>query len=204
MLEGRQALDLALELARMPTLAAAMRRHPLPPDVLVVIRVAAGCPDTSREVARLTGLGAASAREACVLYLQQILLARDADSYRVLGVARGAPRKQMREHMRWLLKWLHPDRNQDEWESVFAERVLKAWRDLGSSSVPAQTSAGERFVRGSTTRARRRRPIPAQRWVALPLPPVLASSSWTRKRVLAVTVGVVGLAVALALAFSPA
>ena len=47
MLEGRLALDFALELTRMPTLATAMRAQPLPPDTLVVIRIAAGCSETT-------------------------------------------------------------------------------------------------------------------------------------------------------------
>lgn len=36
----------------------------------------------------------------------------------------------MRDNYRWLMKWLHPDRNQDGWEAVYADRVNVAWQDL--------------------------------------------------------------------------
>jgi hypothetical protein len=166
-IEGRRALDLALDLARMPTLGESMRAHPLPPDTLVVIRIAAGCEETSRQAVRATGLSASVIRDACVFYLEHVLLASDADSHRILGVWPGAPRSEMREHMRWLLKWLHPDGNQNEWESVFAGRVLKAWREAGAkkqTDSPGRNAAGA--SRNSTAAPR---PQPPNRWIAVPL-----------------------------------
>jgi hypothetical protein len=78
-LTGRQAaLDLALNLARMPTLAPAMRAQPIPPDTLVVIRLAAGCAATTREAIKATGLPVNTLRDASVFYLQEILLASEA------------------------------------------------------------------------------------------------------------------------------
>jgi hypothetical protein len=39
--------------------------------------------------------------------------------------------------MRWLLEWLHPDRNNGSLDAVYAERVLKAWREVSASPGPA-------------------------------------------------------------------
>jgi hypothetical protein len=197
MLEGRRALDLALHLARMPTLAAAMREQPLPPDTLVLIRIAAGCAETCGEAARVTGVQASAVREAAVLYLQQVLFATASDSYRILGVSPGASRSTMREHLRWLMKWLHPDRNPNDWESVFAERVLTAWREAGAdSSAPSPqptipSIALQRAREGR--RSRKRRQI---RWIALPLSP---SPRRIRRKQLAAALIVATLGLALAL-----
>ena len=110
---GGRALDLALELTRDPTLAAAMREQSLPSDTLLVIRIAAGCSDAVQEAVRVTNAPAETLKAAAVLYLQRVLLAPDSDCYRVLGVQPDAPRVEMREHMRWLMKWLHPDRDSE-------------------------------------------------------------------------------------------
>jgi hypothetical protein len=148
-----------------------MRAHPAPADSLVVIRIAAGCPKTLRDAVRATGVGPDAVRDACVLYLQQIHFAPGADSYRVLGVRSDAPRSEMREHMRWLMTWLHPDENRGEWESVFAERVLRAWREAGTkkgaSSVAAVAGPGSVPPKRRSRRLR----FPVHRWVALPLAP---------------------------------
>ena len=193
MLEGRRALDFALELARTPTLATAMRTRPLPPDTLVVIRIAAGCAETTAEASALAGLASETVREAAILYLQTVLFAGKSDCYRVLGVEPGAPRRQMREHMRWLMRWLHPDRNLDEWESVFAERVLQAWREAGSlKSSRAQDGSSGNALREPAPRNRSRRI--RQRWVAVPLQPENKPRSKRIKIAVALLVGAVGLA----------
>jgi hypothetical protein len=203
MLDGRQALDLALDLARMPTLADAMRAHPLPADTLVVIRIAADCSETCSEAVRATGLKSTTIRDACVFYLQQILLASDADSHRVLGVQPGATRSEMREHMRWLLKWLHPDKDRDEWESVFAERVLKAWREAGARQSRQTDAQRREFASIRSAGVRRRSNHPIQRWIAMPLPGSAAAQVRRRRIVAMALVCVLGLAIALTSMFAP-
>jgi hypothetical protein len=69
-------------------------------------------------------------REAAVFYVQQVLFAPGADSYRVLGVDSDADDDRIKEHYRWLVRWLHPDRNPDAWEAIYADRVNRAWQDL--------------------------------------------------------------------------
>ena len=169
-----RGIDLALELAKMPSLARAMRDQPLPTDIIEVIRIAAGCQETTKLAARRTGRRVEHLREAAVLYLQQVLFSEGSDFYRVLGVQPGASKKQMREHMKWLMEWLHPDRNHGEWESVFATRVLDAWKQASGIS---ETGRGKVVLLSDPARQQpiRRGPKqslrPVQRWVALPLEP---------------------------------
>jgi hypothetical protein len=172
MLEGRLALDFALELARMPTLASAMQARPLPPDTLVVIRIAAGCAETTSEAAAAARLSEESVKEAAILYLQKVLFAPGSDCHRILGVAPDAPRNVVRHHMRWLMRWLHPDRNPSEWESVFAARVLSAWREAGSQMLLRRRDDGVPLPLDPEERPERQPRNPQglrQRWVAVPL-----------------------------------
>jgi hypothetical protein len=41
--------------------------------------------------------------------------------------------------MRWLLLWLHPDRN-GHWDAVYAARVVKAWREFSNQSGAVENS----------------------------------------------------------------
>jgi hypothetical protein len=52
----------------------------------------------------------------------------------MLGIKPNETRATARDHMRWLLEWLHPDRNNNSWDAVYAERVLKAWREVSSAN----------------------------------------------------------------------
>jgi hypothetical protein len=133
-MSGARGIDLALDLARMPALAYSIEKPPLPADIFEVMRIAAGAPEVCQLASQATGQPAAVLIEAARFYLQQVLLRPDADSYRVLGLAPGASRELARRHMRCLLQWLHPDVNRD-WDSAYAHRVLKAWREV-SADIP--------------------------------------------------------------------
>jgi hypothetical protein len=174
------ALHLALDLAAMPVLANIMQQQPLPRDVLEVIKIAARCPETTAHAERMTGRSAEIVRQAAMLYLQTILFAGGADHYRILGVAPAAPQDQIREHMRWLMKWLHPDRQRSAWEASFAARVLVAWDALKS---PERRERYDRIRRVEQTRirSRRRQPPPRIPWISGPLPPrPVRKSLWRR------------------------
>ncbi len=201
MLEGRAALDLALELTRTPTLATAMRARPLPPDTIVLIRIAAGCEETTVAAADLAGLPSQRVKEASTLYLQKVLFSSSSDSHRVLGVAPGASRKEMREHMKWLMRWLHPDRDPDEWESVFAARVLQAWRE--ASAIKSAPQASERDVGLDQAGRLRRSKRVKQRWVAVPLEPSPTKHVRGLRVVAAVLIGVLVLAASSVPAIAP-
>jgi hypothetical protein len=170
-----RGLVLALDLIRAPVLAEIMRRQPLLPsgEILVLLRIAGGCPETSRRAVEAAGEPLEVIRDAVILYLKQVLLFPDADSYRVLGVAPDATQRTIREHLHWLMRWLHPDRNRNSWETVFAYRVLSAWEDLKSPQRRQEYSRRRRkqnIVLSPGSQARqgttRRAGIP---WIATPL-----------------------------------
>jgi hypothetical protein len=141
-MRGPRAIDIALDVARMPRLARVLARRPLPPDILEVIRVA-GSEDACHAAAVALRRPAHQLRHAARFYLQQVMLHPEADAFRVLGLRPGATRVEARIHLRWLLMWLHPDHNGD-WEAPYAARVLAAWRELSAAmpqkppSVPDQ------------------------------------------------------------------
>lgn len=122
----RPAIEIALDLREMPSLTKIIRKRPLPPEVTAVLRVAAGSPQLTQELASKYRHPEAHIQEACAFFLQQAVLFPGADNYRTLGLAPGAPIDQVREHRRWLLMWLHPDRNKDKWESALFDKVVAA------------------------------------------------------------------------------
>ncbi len=123
------SLELALATFREPARLGELRDRPLP-EVLDVIKAAAGESATIEAAAEQLDAPADTIREAAVFFLQQLLFAPNSDAYRVLGVGSDATQDRLRENYRWLMKWLHPDRNQDGWEVVYADRVNAAWQDL--------------------------------------------------------------------------
>ena len=162
-------IELALDLARMPALARSSAVPPLPPNIVELMRIAAASPEACRAAVAQTGEPRHVVIEAARFYLQQVLFRPDADCYRILGVEPTTSRAMAREHMRWLLEWLHPDRNNNNnsWDTIYAERVLKAWREVsnGSAAKPNLT-----VTRASSDQNKKRR-SPAIRlaWIERPV-----------------------------------
>jgi len=127
---GNGALEQALAYAAAPGLLPSARASALPDDVLMVLRLAASDQGCLSQQARRLGLPASKLHDASVFYIQQVLFAQGADSYRVLGVDADAPDARLREHYRWLVRWLHPDRNNNAWEDVYLDRVHRAWQQV--------------------------------------------------------------------------
>jgi hypothetical protein len=127
------ALLQALALLRVPRGARPRPEDQLPEGVEVLVRIAGGDAQTLALAAKSTREAEATVREAAVFYIQQVMFATGSGSYRVLGLDPGASEEQLKSHHRWLTRWLHPDRNRDEWEAVFSERVNRAWQDLRTS-----------------------------------------------------------------------
>jgi hypothetical protein len=161
-MSGPRGIELALDLARIPALAQSIDEPPLPTDIFEIMRIAAGSPEVCQAASQATGQPVAVLIEAARFYLQQVLLRRDADPYRVLGLRPGASRELARHHLRCLLQWLHPDVNKDL-DSVYTERVLKAWRevsaDIASSPIlnsrsPVLAGPGSRAPVSSRPRIR--------------------------------------------------
>jgi hypothetical protein len=114
----RHVIDLALDLARMPALARTSAISAIPSNIIELMRIAAECPEACQVAVAQTGEPAPVVIEAARFYLQQVLFRPEADCYRILGIEPGAPRATARNHMRWLLQWLHPDRNHNGWDAV--------------------------------------------------------------------------------------
>lgn len=152
-MSGARGIDLALDLARMPALAHSIEKPPLPTDIFEIMRIAAGSPEVCELASQATGQPPAVLIKAARFYLQQMLLRPDADSYRVLGLAPGASRELAGRHMRCLLQWLHPDVNGD-WDSVYAKRVLKAWREVAADIDSSRAAnSGSHVLAGPGSRA---------------------------------------------------
>lgn len=149
------SLRLALDLLRIPALAKMLRAIPLPPDTLILIRIAAGCDETLKAAAEKSRASPDQIRSAAQLFLHQVMLHPGADNYRILGLAPEASKAQTKEHRKWLLRWLHPDVNGGNWEAVLAERVIRAWRETGRETSRASQSDDEIGYRNGESNVRR-------------------------------------------------
>jgi hypothetical protein len=161
-------IELALDLARMPALARTPTVPPLPPNIIELMRIAAASPEACQVAAAKTGEPTSVLIEAARFYLQQVLFRADADCYRILGIAPTASRATARDHMRWLMEWLHPDRNNNSWDGVYAERVLKAWREVSASNGSAATIFSSARV-SSNKKNRRRSQTIRLPWIERPM-----------------------------------
>jgi hypothetical protein len=164
-------IELALDLARLPALARSSAAPPLPPNIVELMRIAAAAPEACQTAAAQTGEPKPVVIEAARFYLQQVLFRADADCYRILGIKPTASRAMARDHMRWLLEWLHPDRNHNSWDNVYAERVLKAWREVSAANrSTVQPSFPLSRVSSKTTKKARLQKVRLP-WIERPVRP---------------------------------
>ena len=131
------ALSLAIDLFRAPTLRHAARAQPVPVHTRELLQLATGQPARLAEASAHTGVDAADLLEASRFFVREVLLYPDADDYRVLGLRPGADLDSLKTHYRLLLAWLHPDRVQSEAEQAFAARVNAAWNRLRAAPQDA-------------------------------------------------------------------
>ncbi len=165
----RHVVELALDLARMPALARSLVVPPLPPNIIELIRIAAASPEACQGAVAQTGEPRHIVIEAARFYLQQVLFRPDADCYRILGIQPTASRETARNHMRWLLEWLHPDRNNNSWDAVYAERVLKAWREVSAANGSAAKRSFALAGTSSNTKKNRRSQGIRLPWIERPV-----------------------------------
>jgi hypothetical protein len=161
-------IEVALDLARMPALARSSVVPPLPRNIIELMRIAAAVPEACQVAAAKTGEPSSVLIEAARFYLQQVLFRPDADCYRILGIERTASRATARDHMRWLLEWLHPDRNHNGWDAIYAERVLKAWREVSASCGAVAEPSLAVSPLSSHKKKRQRSPAVRLPWIERP------------------------------------
>jgi hypothetical protein len=126
------ALKLAIDLLHVPSRVRPLRSATLPRDVLTLLEIAAGDAEATRQASQASGRTPEVVRNAAAFFIEQILLAPGADSYRVLGGTAHTSSSDLRRNMALLLRWLHPDMEHQGTgdRSVFASRITLAWEDL--------------------------------------------------------------------------
>lgn len=138
------ALDSALDLKRNTALAKSMRLQLLPEGMIDLIKCAGGCTETCTRLALAKQRSPEIIREAAINFLLLVAFAPEASAERQLGLnPHEAKRDAVRLHKRWLVRWLHPDHNNDPWQAVLLNRVLAASLQIESRGVV--TAKGQRI-----------------------------------------------------------
>jgi hypothetical protein len=145
------ALKLALELLYVPWRVRVVREEPLPAGVPLLLRVAAGDAESEEAAARTVTRPPEVVRRAATFFIEQILLAPGADSYRVLGASPTATGAELRTNMALLMKWLHPDTARQEEQSIFAARIATGWNNL---KTPDRRAAYDRELQPASRNRR--------------------------------------------------
>jgi len=140
----RMAVKVAIDLLHVPSQVRRARAERLPDDVLMLLRIAAGDQEAERSAAGITGRSPEVVRRSAMFFIEQILFAPGADSYRVLGADARAGAGDLRRNAALLLRWLHPDRDAGAAPSIFAGRVTDAWNNLKTPERRAAYDAQRR------------------------------------------------------------
>jgi hypothetical protein len=138
------ALKIAVDLLHVPSRVRLRRSEPLPDGVLTLLRIVAGDTEAARAAVALTERPPEVVRQAAAFFVEQILFASDADSYRVLGTNPQAGSAELRRNVGLLLRWLHPDLDPQGERSVFIGRVTAAWNDLKTPERRAEYDQARR------------------------------------------------------------
>lgn len=123
----RRAIDMALEPQQDRKNWTMLAVGPLPDGLDCLIRIVAlgewRCAETEEAYRRH---GADFIRNASAAFLIKVLFASSHDPYRTLGLTPSASARQVQEHKRLLLKWLHPDVNSNTLERRYITQVVDA------------------------------------------------------------------------------
>jgi hypothetical protein len=132
---GTSAVQDALKAYRQPSRLRLWRHRELPEDFLVLIKICAGDSETTATWAEQADLDKTELQSAAVFIVNHVISRAGNDNFRLLGLPQGANSEDIRIHKRWLLKWLHPDRNHSTWESALFRKVNEAAKRLESPQV---------------------------------------------------------------------
>jgi DnaJ-domain-containing protein 1 len=171
------ALEEAIALYRAPTRLSRLQGRPLG-NALLLLRIAANDRAAIAAAAQATGESAETVTDAALLYIQQVLFADTADAYRLLGARQEDATAQIQEHYRWLMRWLHPDRQPERWEVVYSDRINRAWQTLRS---PERRAAYDLSLHSHPTAGVRERQLPMRHRAAAETGKPLLSSRTKRR-----------------------
>ena len=124
------AVRAALDLFAAPSRGRRFQSAALPEGMTLLLRIVADDQDAIEASAQRTRNSPRKLREAAAFYVEQILLAANSDSYRVLGARRNATPGELRRHLALLCKWLHSERCPELARSMFFLRITHAWNNL--------------------------------------------------------------------------
>ena len=114
-------------------------RGPLPSGITLLLHLAGGGSLEGERAATPPLVPMNELRKAARFFIEHVMLARDADHYRVLGVSPDASLDEIKEHHRLLMRIFHPDR---------AEHATDA-----SAAIAARINLAYNAVRLATDRA---------------------------------------------------
>ncbi len=152
-MSDKMALKIAIGLMHVPSQVRLLRSEPLPDGVLMLLRIAAGEVEAEGAAAAFLDRSRDVVRQAATFFIEQILFAPNADSYRVLGASPQATAGELRRNVALLLRWLHPDLDPGGERSIFIGRVTTAWNDLKTPERRAAYDEARRNT-GDGTRSR--------------------------------------------------
>jgi hypothetical protein len=155
------ALRVAIDLLRVPSRVRPIRSAALPDGVPLLLEIAAGDARAAARAADLTGRTPEVVRDASAFFVEQILLAPESDSYRVLGCAAKASNADLRRNMALLLKWLHPDMEHSG--NGRADRSMFAGRVTLDAARKSKIADGRKAEKGK--RSRFRKASAARQWL---------------------------------------
>jgi hypothetical protein len=107
-----------------------------PHGMLCVIKTAAGDNTTIETMVETLRVDARTLQEAASFYLQQQHFRNSKSPFQQLGLSELATLEDIALHKRWLLKWLHPDRNPNKWQSTMFHDVTAAAHRANALVVP--------------------------------------------------------------------
>lgn len=137
-MSDKSAAEIAVELFAEPRLAARLAGQPLHRDVLSLIRIASGDHSSLGVFPEAIARDPDKCEKLAIFYIQQVMFTPEATPKRLLGLRPADDLTRVKEHKRWLLKWLHPDRNHNKWEQGYFQRVTEAAKKLEENPEPVE------------------------------------------------------------------
>lgn len=125
-----KAIEVALAVYKQPNQFVVPKTGNYPLFMLDVVKSAAGDEATLQKNSADLDVSTEQVSQASKFYLQKLCASAGDDPFRMLALDVGATEADIRDHKRWLLKWLHPDRNPSKWEAKFFMAVNQAAQQI--------------------------------------------------------------------------